>query len=130
MKDDYVSQKPLPLRRRREKPRRGPQRVRKIFKRKAVAPWLTGASGCSLFFVIGVGQLGLFIGNPGNKQADPVLGGLVDGNADARGAVNRGRDPDHGYCSLDGGPVRLVRPEIKAVTTIHLLVQVKQHTRS
>jgi hypothetical protein len=73
--------------------------------------------------------VGLLIGNPGNKQADPVLGRLVDGNTDARGAVDRRRDPDYGYSSLDGGSIRLVSPEIEPVTTIHLLVQVEQDTR-
>ena len=72
---------------------------------------------------------GLFIRNPGNKQAGPVFGGLGDLHADARGAVNSWREPYHRGGGFGRGTVGPVSADVQILSNAHFLVEMKQGAR-
>ena len=72
----------------------------------------------------------LFVGDPGDKQARPVFRGLDDLHADARGAVNCGRDAHHGGGRFGGPAVGPVRPNVEFLSDDHFLIEMEQRAGS
>src|SRR5258708_7112712 len=70
----------------------------------------------------------LFISDPGNEQASPVLSGLSDLHADARGSINGRRQAHYGGGGFGGRAVRAMRADVKFFADTNFLIQMKKRT--
>src|SRR5436305_7023825 len=68
----------------------------------------------------------LFISDPGNEQASPVLGGLGDLHADARSSVNGRREAHDGGGGFGGRAVRTMRADVEFFADTNFLIQMKK----
>src|SRR5437764_6214388 len=72
----------------------------------------------------------LFVGDPGDEEAEPVVCGLHDLHADARRAVDGRRDAHDARRGLDGRAVGTVRAQVELVAAPDLLVEVEERAQS
>ena len=68
----------------------------------------------------------LIVRDPGDEEAEPVLRGFEDGDADARRAVDGGGDAHDARGDFDGRAVRAVRAQVELFAARHFLVEVEE----
>src|SRR5256885_8148239 len=69
---------------------------------------------------------GLFVCDPRDEEAQPVINGFADLDADARRAVDGGGDADDLRGDFDWSTVGLVRAKIETLAPVDLLVEMKE----
>lgn len=77
---------------------------------------------------VALGRL-LLVGDPGDEEAEPVLGRLQNLDADAGRAVDGGRGAHHPRRGLDGRAVGAVRAQVELVAARDALVEVEERAQ-
>ncbi len=74
----------------------------------------------------GTQRLTRLVGDPGDEEAEPVVGRLDDLDADARRAVDGRRDAYHHCGDFDRRAVGAVRAQVKALAAFDFLIEVEE----
>src|SRR3982751_4985442 len=81
----------------------------------------------ALLIVIRFRRRGLFVGDPGDEEAQPVLRRLANLHADARRAVDGRSDAHDRRRDFDGRAVGPVRAQVQALAAINFLIEMKEY---
>ena len=72
----------------------------------------------------------MFIGDPCDEEAQPILCRLKDRDADARGSINRGRDADDAGGDFDGASIGAVCAQVELVAGAYVLIEMEESAGS